>query len=162
MAPETPATTYSDPGSGAAAPATPTSRERGADGQFLPGNRAALTHGLYAAGDVPAEFEHLQTEVRQFVADALVDEGDAAQIPARRLALIEYRARRASRNPRSRSNDAGRDAAPVECRWNFHHKPLAALLRARCLLGARARQNACHADVALVASVLEQGVLASR
>lgn len=74
-------------------PATPTPRERGADGQFLPGNRAAVTHGLYAAGDVPAEFAHLQAEVRQFVADALVDEGDLAQIPARRLALIEYRAR---------------------------------------------------------------------
>ena len=69
-------------------PATPTPRERGADGQFLPGNRAAVTHGLYAAGDVPAEFAHLQAEVRQFVADALVDEGDVAQVQARRLALI--------------------------------------------------------------------------
>ena len=74
-------------------PATPTPRERGADGQFLLGNRDAVTHGLYATGDVPAEFKHLQAEVRQFVADALVDEGDVAQIPARRLALIEYRAR---------------------------------------------------------------------
>ncbi len=93
MTQKTPATAYSDPESGAAAPATPTPRERGADGQFLPGNRAAVTHGLYAAGDVPAEFAHLQAEVRQFVAEALVDEGDVAQIPARRLALIEYRAR---------------------------------------------------------------------
>ena len=42
---------------------------------------------------MPAEFAHLQAEVRQFVAEALVDEGDVAQIPARRLALIEYRAR---------------------------------------------------------------------
>ena len=74
-------------------PAPPTPRKRGTDGQFLPGNRAAVTHGLYAAEDVPAEFSHLQTEVRQFVADALVDEGDVAQVPARRLALIEYRAR---------------------------------------------------------------------
>ena len=42
---------------------------------------------------MPAEFEHLQAEVRQFVADALVDEGDVGQIPARRRVLIEYRAR---------------------------------------------------------------------
>ena len=93
MAQETPGTTFSDPEFGAAAPATPTPRERGANGQFLPGNRAAVTHGLYAAGAVPAELGHLQAEVRQFVAVALVDEGDVAQIPARRLALIEYRAR---------------------------------------------------------------------
>ncbi len=77
----------------AAAPATPTLPERGEDGQFLPGNRAAVTHGFYATGDVPAEFAHLQAEVAEFVANALVDEGDAAQIPARRLALLEYRAR---------------------------------------------------------------------
>ena len=77
-------------------PSPPIPQERDEKGRFVEGNpvsqHAAVTHGLHAL-EVPAEFVHLQVEVQEFVANAMVDEGDLTQVPTRRLALIEYRAR---------------------------------------------------------------------
>ena len=41
----------------------------------------------------PPELEVLRAEVDSFVSAALVDEGDPADVPARRTALLAYRAR---------------------------------------------------------------------
>lgn len=62
-------------------------------GRFLPRNVAAFQHGL-RTDRLPPEFEHLRDEVDAFVRDCLSDEGsEAGDIPRRRRALLEYRAR---------------------------------------------------------------------
>src|SRR5262245_10063192 len=66
--------------------------ERGSNGRFLPGNQAAVTHGL-AAAELPGDLVALRAEVEAFLSATLVDEGDVADIPERRRALLEYRAR---------------------------------------------------------------------
>ncbi len=42
---------------------------------------------------LPAQLAHLREEVQAFLDAALVDEGDPAEVPARRRALLEYRGR---------------------------------------------------------------------
>jgi hypothetical protein len=60
--------------------------------RFEPSNVAAVSHGLHAR-DLPPELAGLRDEVAAFLTGALVDEGDADDVPARRRALLEYRAR---------------------------------------------------------------------
>jgi hypothetical protein len=60
--------------------------------RFPPGNFAALAHSLRAV-NLPPELAHLAADVEDFVAGCLVDEGDAADVPTRRRALLTYRAR---------------------------------------------------------------------
>ena len=62
-------------------------------GWFKKGNIVALTTGM-DSDQLPAGFDHVRAEVDAFVAGALVDEGDIpADIPIRRKAQLEYRAR---------------------------------------------------------------------
>ena len=66
--------------------------DRDERGRFQRGNQSAVTTGLRAHG-LPAQFAHLREEVQAFVDATLVDEGDPEAVPARRRALLEYRAR---------------------------------------------------------------------
>ncbi len=66
--------------------------KRDALGRFTTNNTTAVTNGLRAAS-LPPEFVHLREEVQAFLDAALVDEGDPAEVPARRRALLEYRGR---------------------------------------------------------------------
>jgi hypothetical protein len=59
---------------------------------FLPHNRVRVEAGLRTMR-WPAGLEMLQTEVERFLDGSLVDEGDAPDVPTRRRALLEYRAR---------------------------------------------------------------------
>ena len=62
-------------------------------GGFQPGNGVAVTTGLYARNLTP-ELLALHDEARAFLDAAIADEGEHADdIPARRLALLNYRAR---------------------------------------------------------------------
>jgi hypothetical protein len=49
-------------------------------------------HGL-SSDVLPPEFAYLKADIDEFMTSALVDEGDAADVPTRRHALLEYRAR---------------------------------------------------------------------
>jgi len=67
----------------------------GATTLFQPGNLARVNHGfrmLDDSGKLPPEFQHLVADVSDFVAGCLVDEGDP-DVPTRRRALLDYRAR---------------------------------------------------------------------
>lgn len=66
--------------------------QRDANGRFLPGNRVATNHGLHSS-ELPGDLSVLRAEVEAFLAAALVDEGDLSDLPERRKALLEYRAR---------------------------------------------------------------------
>ncbi len=65
---------------------------RDALGRFSTSNTTAVKNGLRAAS-LPPEFVHLREEVQAFLDAALVDEGNPAEVPARRRALLEYRGR---------------------------------------------------------------------
>jgi hypothetical protein len=73
--------------------AVPDTRSPGRDrwGRFLPGNTAAVSHGLQSRRTPPG-LEQLDREVEAFLGAAMVDEGER-DIPARRKALLVYRAR---------------------------------------------------------------------
>jgi hypothetical protein len=88
-------------------PVAPDAAQRDGAGRFLPGNRsgaktlfqpgnlARVNHGfrmLDDSGKLPPEFQHLVADVSDFVAGCLVDEGDP-DVPTRRRALLDYRAR---------------------------------------------------------------------
>ena len=64
----------------------------GAATQFGPGNWEALQH-TQRSDRWPPELQVLRAEVEAFETAALVDEGDEAELPARRRALLGYRAR---------------------------------------------------------------------
>lgn len=72
-------------------PSSPTLGDRDARGRFLPGNAAAWQHGL--DGELPRELVVLNEQVSAFLAACLTDEADAGDLPARRRALLDYRAR---------------------------------------------------------------------
>jgi hypothetical protein len=88
------------------APAGPTRTGRDPLGRFVKGNEIGTAtviaggntlrweHGLRARSDnLPPELAHLDAEVREFLSEALVDEGDPALVSTRRRALLAYRAR---------------------------------------------------------------------
>jgi hypothetical protein len=64
----------------------------GAETQFVSENWNALRHSL-RSDRWPPELEVLRGEVDEFLAGCLVDEADAGDVPRRRLALLQYRAR---------------------------------------------------------------------
>lgn len=61
-------------------------------GRAQPGNRLAVSHALNTV-ELPLELQHLRAEVAAFERACLVDEGDEGDVPARRRALLAYRAR---------------------------------------------------------------------
>ncbi len=68
----------------------------GAATLWQPGNLAQLRTGfrmLDRDDKLPPEFQHLVADVADFVAGCLVDEGDPHDVPTRRRALLDYRAR---------------------------------------------------------------------
>jgi hypothetical protein len=71
---------------------TPTAPTRDPSGRFLRGNRAAVTHALYAM-DLPEEFSHLASEISTFRSASIADDGGETEIGVRRQSLHEYRAR---------------------------------------------------------------------
>lgn len=73
-------------------PASPIPPGRDTAGRFMAGNQVAVVHGLRGS-QLPAALAHLHDEVAAFEADCLADEGDVADIPARRRALLHDRAR---------------------------------------------------------------------
>jgi hypothetical protein len=76
------------------ATAAPSAPRKPNAGWFKPGNRAALTTGMESEQDqVPAGLDYLRAATESFLAGALVDEGGPAEIPTRRAAQLEYRAR---------------------------------------------------------------------
>ena len=74
------------------APSVPSWLDRDYCGRFAPGNLAALKHAL-SATKLPAEFEHLEAEVGDFVSGCLTDEGDERDVSTRRRSLLNHRAR---------------------------------------------------------------------
>ena len=60
--------------------------------QFPPGHWAAAKHTM-RTDRWPPELEVLRDEVDEFLSQTLVDEGDPDDVPARRKALLNYRAR---------------------------------------------------------------------
>lgn len=64
----------------------------GAHTQFAAGNWAALKHSLNSER-WPPDLAVLRDEVEQFLGQMLADEGDPSAVPARRHALLNYRAR---------------------------------------------------------------------
>jgi hypothetical protein len=73
--------------------------QRGPNGKYVRGNTAGLIHGMRAKdlaqpAAVPPQFAYMRGEIEKFISDCLSDEGGQEQdIPARRRALLEYRAR---------------------------------------------------------------------
>ncbi len=62
-------------------------------GRFLRGNGAAVTTTLRAArAQLPAVFETLEGEVRNFLEASIADDGGRSAIPTRRLSQHQYRA----------------------------------------------------------------------
>jgi hypothetical protein len=59
---------------------------------FRVGNHAATLHGLDAR-NLPPKLAHLRAEVAEFLDGAIADEGGLSEVPMRRLADLEYRAR---------------------------------------------------------------------
>lgn len=70
----------------------PGARSLGRDTQFESGNWAALKHAQRSER-WPEELAVLKRDVDDFLAQALVDEGDEAQVSTRRRALLDYRGR---------------------------------------------------------------------
>jgi hypothetical protein len=70
----------------------PTALGRDPQGRFRPGHRENLTTGMHTERS-PLGLEHLQDQVDHFVRGCLIDEADPEDVPTRRMALIEYRAR---------------------------------------------------------------------
>ena len=73
---------------------TPTRPERDPTmGRFLPGNGAAVTTGQRAVrAQLPAVFEALEADVRDFLEASITDDGGRKAIPTRRLSQHQYRA----------------------------------------------------------------------
>jgi hypothetical protein len=73
--------------------------QRGPNGKYVRGNTAGLVHGLRMKDlaqpeAVPPQFAYMQGDIDKFISGCLSDEGGQEQdIPARRRALLEYRAR---------------------------------------------------------------------
>jgi hypothetical protein len=72
--------------------AGPTEQRCSACNRFLPKNWSTWSNGL-TVDRLPPELQHLAEQVDEFVLATLADEGDAADIPARRKSVLEYRAR---------------------------------------------------------------------
>ena len=66
--------------------------QRGPDGRFLPGNTAALTHGLRRQTDAPDAGGDLKSEIDAFIVATLGDT-PGAPVSVRRRILLQYRAR---------------------------------------------------------------------
>ncbi len=76
-------------------PAVPSGSDpnRGPDGRFVAGHFASVTNALHT-NRVPPELTCLQQQIDQFVNACESDEGGSlADVPARRRAQLEYRAR---------------------------------------------------------------------
>lgn len=68
----------------------PSASARDDRGRWLPGNAGALQHGLFS--EQARQFAALRDEAAAFLEAAVSDEG-GRDVPARRRALLEYRAR---------------------------------------------------------------------
>lgn len=74
----------------ASADSEPSASARDDRGRWLPGNAGALQHGLFS--EQARQFAALRDEAAAFLEAAVSDEG-GRDVPARRRALLEYRAR---------------------------------------------------------------------
>ena len=70
----------------------PGTESLGPGSTFEPGNLAAIKHALHS-DRLPPEFAHLAADLDEFIAGCLGDEGDERDVPTRRRALLNYRAR---------------------------------------------------------------------
>jgi hypothetical protein len=72
--------------------AHPTDEKRCARGHVLVENFLSMTTGIESSR-LPSELKHLDAEVADFVTGCLVDEAEPDDVPTRRAALLNYRAR---------------------------------------------------------------------